>query len=169
MDAINTDVFLQKIAGDVGIMATGNVPPVHIIPWMPGMGLMTTLAQATRTAESELLGAGQVFRLDELMGPGSLASESEVLAQAVEKLDDVSICVIDCSDSVVDVEHQLKFLNKFLPKAEGNASTWLVTPNSEDFEKGLRVDNDMFAFRYKSRMNLEGGQETKDRGPKPKC
>lgn len=154
---IQTDAFLHKVTTDVGAIASGKTPAVHLIGHMPGVGLVSALREAAQTAEKELLGTAAIKHLDELVettGP-ALAGQQPDIDAAVESLDDAQILVIDCTNSELNTDFQIQFLNSLLEDIGSRASVWLVVIDTPAFERGLKVDYEVMGLKYKSRLNDE--------------
>lgn len=152
---IQTDAFLHKVTTDVGAIASGKTPAVHLIGHMPGLDLVSALREAAQTAERELLGTAVIKRFDELVETTGLAPADQQpdIDAAVESLDDAQILVIDCTNSEQHTDFQIQFLNNLLEDIGSRASVWLVVSDAPAFERGLKVDYEVMGLKYKSRLN----------------
>jgi len=152
MNTFNLDNFTKQAVSDLGSLAVGRQSVINLIPFIPGMGLLTSLKNGAQDLNSQGIRHGVL----ELLDAQSLLDFQTRLdvknAESGARHDKPQIVIIDGAQSTADEETRAALVD-FLKETAQHASVWYVGTDVEALTKALPEQTRRFGLVARSRIS----------------
>ena len=157
---VSNDLILSRLVTDFGMTSNGLTPPTHIISHTPGMGILSSLVEATKSVEEAGLGSRVVIPIDALVDDLVIKDGQHLFAGVgITALADNRIIIIDATDTLMSAEDVAKTLDSVALSHKGSHLAVIPHGQAEKVKNAMETDAREYVVRLEAKVSRFNEEE----------